>query len=97
MRKLTLILLLLVACVALAHVAQAAPVCPDGGTVLTVASADQAHAVPLASGNYIGNKNSKKCRLLTCGTLPSEKNRVYFASRDEAVKAGYVPCKNYRP
>jgi competence protein ComEC len=43
---------------------------------------------------FIGNKNSKKLHLSTCGSVPSEKNRVYFDSYDEAIAAGYVPCAN---
>ena len=52
-----------------------------------------------APGNrgYIGNKNSKKFHLPSCSTLPAEQNRVYFKTREEAVKAGYVPCKKCNP
>lgn len=46
---------------------------------------------------YIGNVNSHKFHLPICGSLPAEKNRVYFSSRDEAVSAGYEPCKNCNP
>ena len=46
---------------------------------------------------YIGNKNSKKFHLPTCSTLPAEKNRVFFDSRQEAVDAGYDPCGNCKP
>ena len=47
--------------------------------------------------SYIGNKNSKKFHKTDCGTLPAEKNRVYFSSRDEAIQQGYSPCKNCDP
>ena len=47
--------------------------------------------------DYIGNKNSKKFHLPTCGSLPMEKNRVYFDTRNAAVSAGYDPCGNCRP
>ena len=46
---------------------------------------------------YIGNKNSKKFHNPDCGTLPAEKNRVYFSSRDEAIQQGYSPCGNCNP
>lgn len=49
------------------------------------------------AGDYIGNKNSKKFHLPSCGSLPKEKNRVYFDTREEAVSAGYDPCGNCRP
>lgn len=48
---------------------------------------------------YIGNKNSKKFHLPECQWAEkiAPGNRVYFKSRDEAIKAGYVPCKVCRP
>ncbi len=50
-----------------------------------------------SSGQYIGNKSSKKFHLTTCSSLPAEKNRVYFNNREEAVRQGYSPCSNCRP
>lgn len=49
------------------------------------------------SGQYIGNKNSHKFHLPTCRHLPDEKNRIYFKSKDEALAAGYTPCKVCNP
>lgn len=49
------------------------------------------------SGQYIGNKNTRKFHRPSCHTLPKESNRVYFKSRDKAVSSGYVPCKNCNP
>lgn len=46
---------------------------------------------------YIGNKNSKVFHLPSCKTLPMEKNRVYFDSREDAVDAGFKPCGNCKP
>ena len=46
---------------------------------------------------YIGNKNTKKFHLPSCGTLPKEKNRVYYSNRDDAVTDGYKPCHNCEP
>lgn len=46
---------------------------------------------------YIGNINSKKLHVETCSGLPSEANRVYFASREEALANGYTPCGNCNP
>lgn len=43
---------------------------------------------------YIGNKNSKKFHLPSCSSLPAVHNRVEFETRDDAIKAGYVPCKS---
>jgi len=47
--------------------------------------------------SYIGNKNTKKFHLPTCSSLPAQHNRVYFKTRDEAIKAGFDPCKICRP
>lgn len=46
---------------------------------------------------YIGNKNSKKFHYPNCHTLPAEKNRVEFSSRDNAIDRGYKPCRNCNP
>jgi hypothetical protein len=51
----------------------------------------------VASGEFIGNKNSLKFHLPSCKYLPAEKNRVYFKTREEAIKEGYVPCKVCKP
>jgi hypothetical protein len=55
--------------------------------------------MPKVIGNtsYIGNKNSMKFHLPSCRFLPGEKNRVVFASRQEAINKGYVPCKICKP
>ena len=49
------------------------------------------------TGGYIGNINTHKFHLPTCGSLPAEKNRVFFDTRQEAVDAGYDPCGNCKP
>lgn len=46
---------------------------------------------------YIGNKNSKKFHRPDCNSLPVEKNRIYFNSREEAVNEGFEPCGLCRP
>ena len=54
-------------------------------------------AIPGSGKKYIGNKNSKKFHLPSCSVLPAESNRVYFKTREEAIKAGYIPCKVCNP
>lgn len=54
-------------------------------------------APPASTGSYIGNKNSKKFHLPSCGTLPDPENWISFDSRDAAIADGYVPCKNCNP
>jgi beta-lactamase superfamily II metal-dependent hydrolase len=63
-----------------------------GGAVAPVAPVSSA-----GGKEYIGNKNSKKFHLPSCSTLPAEQNRVYFKTREEAINAGYVPCKRCNP
>lgn len=46
---------------------------------------------------YIGNKNSKVFHRETCSSLPQEKNRVYFATKKVAKKAGYKACGRCKP
>jgi micrococcal nuclease len=48
---------------------------------------------------YVGSKASKKFHRLTCPWAQkiSEENRVYFKTRDEALKQGFVPCKVCNP
>ncbi|MDO5155071.1 MAG: MBL fold metallo-hydrolase [Eubacteriales bacterium] len=42
----------------------------------------------------IGNINSKVYHVESCGSLPYEKNRVYFNSWEEAERNGYRACGN---
>ena len=42
-----------------------------------------------ASGSIIGNVNTKVYHSASCGSLPYEKNRVYFKSAADAEAAGY--------
>lgn len=48
---------------------------------------------------FVGSKNSDKYHVLTCKWAERIKpeNRRYFASVEEAQKAGYVPCKICKP
>ncbi|RKO65726.1 MBL fold metallo-hydrolase [Desulfofundulus salinus] len=72
------------------------PRAPDAGGVV----APVAPVTPKANGSrYIGNKNSKKFHRPDCRWAAeiAPHNRVEFKSREEAVAAGYVPCKVCRP
>lgn len=52
-----------------------------------------------AEAMYIGNKNSKKLHYINCNSVSDmkESNKVEFFSRDEAINAGYEPCKRCKP
>ena len=65
-------------------------------TVKTDSSPD-IEATSLPENYYIGNANSKKFHLPTCGGLPQENNRKIFYSRQDAVDSGYVPCGICKP
>ena len=51
------------------------------------------------SGSYVGNSNSGKFHVASCSSVGkmSEKNKVFFSSRDAAINQGYVPCKRCNP
>jgi len=70
------------------------PRAPDAGGTITPAPPVSSAG---SAGGYIGNRNSKKFHLPSCSTLPAEQNRVYFKTREEAISAGYVPCKRCNP
>lgn len=47
-----------------------------------------------AAGYFIGNKTSQKFHAPDCSGLPAEKNRVIFDSYQDAIDAGYTPCRS---
>lgn len=51
------------------------------------------------SGSYVGNSNTGKFHVAGCSSVSkmSEKNKVFFSSRNEAINQGYVPCKRCNP
>lgn len=66
-------------------------------TIAQGSETSQAAQAANTEAQYIGNKNSKKFHRPSCRSLPAEKNRVYFNSRDEAINAYYDGCKNCNP
>ncbi|MDR0876135.1 MAG: thermonuclease family protein [Clostridiales Family XIII bacterium] len=56
-------------------------------------------ALPSGGAMYIGNSRSMKFHTLTCeyGQQISPNNAVDLSSRDEALDAGYAPCKVCKP
>jgi len=67
----------------------------DGRTVTVTtqkaASAESVNPTSATQTQYIGNVNTKVFHAPDCPKLPSEANRVYFDSYEDAVKAGYRP------
>ena len=79
-------------------------ICHSDGQTLTFETeregkvAEEEATVP-ATAPYIGNRNSKKFHYAECSSVDDmkEKNKVEFATRQEAIDAGYVPCKRCDP
>ncbi|HKS26543.1 MAG TPA: thermonuclease family protein [Pyrinomonadaceae bacterium] len=69
----------------------------DGGNESRqTAATSQASASPSATGNIVGNRNSRKYHLPGCPgyNQTAEKNRVYFRTAQEAEAAGYTKAGN---
>ena len=51
--------------------------------------------VTALAAEYIGNANSHKFHYESCQWVKkmNNANKVYLATREEAIKKGYVPCK----
>ncbi len=47
--------------------------------------------------NYIGNVKSKKLHRENCISLPEEKNRIVFDTKEKAYEQGYSNCLNCNP
>lgn len=57
-------------------------------------------SLPAEDGyQYIGNKKSKRFHLPDCPGVEtmSDKNKVFFYSREEAIDAEYIPCGTCNP
>lgn len=53
----------------------------------------------ISKEKFIGNKNSKKFHKPNCDSVyaMSDKNKVYFDNRKDALYEGYTPCKSCNP
>jgi hypothetical protein len=56
----------------------------------------QIHAPQKTSGKYVASKNGTKYYLTTCASAKriSDKNKVWFDTKQEAETAGYTPAAN---
>ena len=66
--------------------------------VVTIIILTTAFASVLAS-SYVGNVNSKKFHYADCSMVNkmNPANKVFMNTREEAIRAGYVPCKRCKP
>ena len=67
----------------------------------TVTTPSPSSTTPVASSSasYVGNSNTHKFHLAGCRYVSKMKdsNKVYFNTRNEAIAAGYTPCKVCKP
>ena len=66
--------------------------------VVTIIILTVSFATVLAS-NYVGNANSKKFHYADCSMVNkmNPDNKVFMNTREEAINAGYIPCKKCNP
>ena len=66
--------------------------------VVTIIIMTTAFATVLAS-SYVGNANTKKFHYADCSMVGkmNPANKVFMNTREEAINAGYVPCKRCNP
>ena len=65
---------------------------------VTIILMTAAFTTVLAS-SYVGNANSKKFHYADCSMVGkmNPANKVFLNTREEAIAAGYVPCKRCKP
>lgn len=49
------------------------------------------------AASYLANPRSMKFHYSSCRTIKRPQNYIEYEDREEAVMAGYVPCKVCRP
>ena len=66
---------------------------------LSVETVKQERATTSSDVLYIGNKKSMRFHYPTCRSVSqmSEKNKVEFTSREEAIERHYIPCGDCNP
>lgn len=66
--------------------------------VVTIIIMTTAFASVLAA-SYVGNANSRKFHYADCSMVNkmNPNNKVFMNTREEAINAGYVPCKRCNP
>jgi len=46
---------------------------------------------------FVGNRNSRIFHTLACNSLPGPQNRIYFYTREDAIRAGHRACQRCGP
>lgn len=67
--------------------------------VSSVSSANKKVVSTGSSSGYVGNLNSYKFHRSSCDQVDkmSEKNKVFFTDRDDAISQGFVGCQRCKP
>ncbi|HEX7400547.1 MAG TPA: Ada metal-binding domain-containing protein [candidate division Zixibacteria bacterium] len=67
--------------------------------ILIQSAYSENQTAPATEYKYIGNVKTKKYHKLDCRSAKKikTKNCIYFKSKEEAEKQGYVPCKICKP
>ena len=63
----------------------------------TLAAVCVSIATPALASDYLGNPKSMKFHYSNCSTIKHPERFVEFSTRDDAIAAGYVPCKRCNP
>ncbi|MBO6253970.1 MAG: hypothetical protein J6O49_10010 [Bacteroidaceae bacterium] len=63
----------------------------------TLAAVCVSIATPALASDYLGNPKSMKFHYSSCSTIKHPERFVEFSTRDDAIAAGYVPCKRCNP
>jgi competence protein ComEC len=70
---------------------------PPRGVTSEVSPVSAAAREPDKTVTYIGNYRSRVFHRPECGNLPEIENRITFTNRDDAIAAGFRPCKLCKP
>jgi len=63
----------------------------------TLAAVCVSIVTPALASDYLGNPKSMKFHYSSCSTIKHPERFVEFSTRDDAIAAGYVPCKRCNP
>jgi len=64
---------------------------------LAAGAASQRATQVAAQPSFIGNRNSQIFHTASCNALPAAQNRIYFSTREDAIRAGHRACQRCRP
>lgn len=98
MKRLSWLLLLALSIALVFGFAPSTPATATASPIIILNDCAADHLSPTA-GNYVGNSNTGKFHFASCTWVGkmNPSNKVYFDTRQDAINAGYIPCKVCRP